>query len=98
MKETIKKIRNKFSNKINNDYLDIWMQRLSYKLDPSIEYECNLCKVLEKKEPLIWESSWLSEAKLELLREKIKPEINWKVVNSMLPVISPKEVDDFITY
>lgn len=102
-KEVLEKIRRKFSNKINDDYLDIWLQRLSYKLVSNIEYECDLCKVLTtNKEPIIWESSWLEidtqQEKLKLLKEEIKPTINWNTISNMLPVISPNEVDDFTTY
>lgn len=111
-KEVIKKVRNRFANKINNDYLDIWMQRLSYKLDPNIDkYKCNLCKIISaKEEAIIWESSWLSKInipqgktnltkkQLKLIEKEIKLTINWRIIKDMPPVISANEVDDFTTY
>jgi predicted transcriptional regulator len=43
------KIKNKFSQLPNTSYLNIWLQRLTIKIDPAISYSGKLCeKVIER--------------------------------------------------
>jgi hypothetical protein len=59
-KETVLKIKNKFSQLPNTSYLNIWLQRLTIKIDPAISYSGKLCeKVIDRGLP-IWNSDWLN--------------------------------------
>ncbi|MBK7139984.1 MAG: hypothetical protein IPH74_13645 [Bacteroidetes bacterium] len=44
-KETLLKIKNKFSQLPNTSYLNIWLQRLTIKIDPAISYSGKLAKI-----------------------------------------------------
>jgi hypothetical protein len=93
VKKTIEQIRCKFSNKINNDYLDIWMQRLSYKTNHNTEYSCKLCKLVTENTNVIWNSDWLPE-EIQKIIDKT-PIINKNTLEKMPPTIKSSEVDDF---
>jgi hypothetical protein len=94
--EIIGLIQNKFSNEINTGYLDIWMQRLSYNIDPNLEYKNELCGlVTEKKDNLsIWCSAWIPEKLRNIIKEKVI--INRNKLEKMPPIIQQNEVDDFV--
>lgn len=57
----IKDIHTKFENIPNTGLLDIWLQRISYKLAPRLEFKEKLAKIAsgEFTENIIWDSSWL---------------------------------------
>jgi len=94
----ISRINKKFKNLPNTGFMDIWLQRISYKISPDIEYVDKLCKIVkdkivkDKNLPL-WNSDWLDD--------KFKKEIedcsliNIKKLENMTPVITQKEVDAF---
>lgn len=59
-KDIIFKIHNKFKQLPNTNYLDVWLQRLSLKIDIDIVYSGKLCqKVIDNSIP-IWNSDWLN--------------------------------------
>jgi hypothetical protein len=59
-KEKLLKIKTKFSQLPNTSYLNIWLQRLTIKIDPAISYSGKLCeKVIDRNLP-IWNSDWLN--------------------------------------
>lgn len=59
-KETLLKIKNKFSQLPNTNYLNIWLQRLTIKIDPSISYSGRLCEKVIDRNLQIWNSDWLN--------------------------------------
>ena len=70
-KETLLKIKNKFSQLPNTSYLNIWLQRLTIKIDSTISYSGKLCeKVIDRNLP-IWNSEWLN-VKFKKIVEEIK--------------------------
>lgn len=59
-KDLILKIRNKFNQLPNTNYLDVWLQRLTLKIDKDIIYSGKLCeKIIDNAIP-IWNSDWLN--------------------------------------
>lgn len=54
-------IKRKFDQLPNVDYMNIWLQRISYFIDSSIQYSDKLCKVLDKTQKTIWNFEWLKE-------------------------------------
>lgn len=59
-KELIDTIQKKFNQLPNTSYLDVWLQRLTIKIDNGIEYESKFCKKVLNPDLPIWNSSWLN--------------------------------------
>lgn len=59
-KDIIFKIHNKFKQLPNTNYLDVWLQRLSLKIDVDIIYSGKLCKKVIDNTIPIWNSDWLN--------------------------------------
>ena len=59
-KEVLHKIKNKFSQLPNTNYLNIWLQRLTIKIDPSISYTGKLCEKVKDRSVIVWNSDWLN--------------------------------------
>lgn len=68
-KDIILKIRNKFEQLPNTNYLDVWLQRLTLKIDKDIIYSGKLCeKVIDNSLP-IWNSDWLNPRIKKLIED-----------------------------
>ena len=90
----IKKIRNKFSKIPNTGFLDLWLQRLTYKIDPNIKYNEKLCTLVQQKKVDIWNSTWIADkALLKIINDTSIIDI--KKLNEMNIEIEEKEVDLF---
>ena len=89
----IKKINNKFKQLPNTGFMDIWLQRISYNINPSYDYGEKLCKIVNEKEVKLWNSEWLSNE----FKQKIEScsFIDKNKLTEMPPVITPQEVDAF---
>lgn len=59
-KAIILKIKNKFSQLPNTNYLNVWLQRLTLKIDPTIPYKGKLCEKVIDRNVAIWNSDWLN--------------------------------------
>src|SRR5690606_8700395 len=59
-KDIILKIKNKFSQLPNTNYLNVWLQRLTLKIDNTIQYNGKLCETVIDKNVAIWNSVWLN--------------------------------------
>ena len=89
----ISKINKKFQKLPNTGFMDIWLQRISYKISPDITYSDKLCEVVKNNSTQIWNSDWLNKTfQNAILQCKL---INEKVIEKMTPVISQKEIDAF---
>ena len=67
-------IRNRFMKIANNDYLNIWLQRLTISYDKKIKYSSKLCAKIYKNEK-IWNSDWTKlpiKEKMIVNRQKLK--------------------------
>lgn len=88
-KDIFSKIMKKFEGSINTGYLDIWLQRISYKMDKAITYKECLCMVVEKtqKSSDLWNNQWLKDS----------PEL-FKIINNFDAIdrVKLEEVDSII--
>ena len=73
------KIKSKFSQIPNSSFIMVWFQRLYIKINNSEKYEEPLCKRVQDKTEIIWNSNWLNKSlkdivdKTEIVeREKLK--------------------------
>ncbi len=93
-KETIYKIKNKFSQLPNTNYLNVWLQRLTLKIDPKISYSGKLCERVIDKNLTIWNSDWLNskfkkivdEAEIIIIEKTEKIETKFSEVETELLV------------
>ena len=90
-RETIEKIRRKFSTFPNTGHIEIWLQRISYRFDKDIDYDEPLCRLVRGEDVRIWNNNWISSEKLSKI---ISPEeiISRKELRRVRPVIPLKEV------
>jgi len=68
-KEIITKIKNKFNQLPNTDYLDVWLQRLTLKIDVDINYSGKLCKKVIDNSATVWNSEWLNNKYKKIVDE-----------------------------
>lgn len=59
-KDIILKIHNKFKQLPNTNYLDVWLQRLTLKIDIDIIYSGKLCEKVIDNSVSVWNSDWLN--------------------------------------
>ena len=94
----IDKIQRKFKNTPNTGMLDIWLQRISYKIDPAIIYIEPLTDLLPPhNDPYnnsnLWESTWLKQEIKDIINTT--PIIDDSKLETMGIIISRDEVDIF---
>ncbi len=65
--EVIDLIRTRFEKIPNTGHLQIWLQRITYKFDKSIEYGEHLCGKVLNQETEIWNSDWLNNNLKEMI-------------------------------
>lgn len=91
-KELIAKLRTKFARVPNTSLLDVWLQRVSYGIDPTIMYTEKLTQLIELQSnpgKILWESSWLNSE----IKDSLKiPIINQNKLNRLPQVIPLKDV------
>lgn len=90
-------IRSKFDRIPNTGLLDVWLQRISYKIDPSIRYAENRLTLLLSSViypgNIFWQSSWLKPDVANLVIDT--PIIKRSVLNEMPATIDRAEVELF---
>lgn len=90
-------IYEKFQRFPNIGEIQIWLQRITYKLPHPIPYTEDLCRIVAKETGvLLWNNDWVDDAyKLHFPQEKICTD--W-IRNHFTPVIDIDEVSLFDTY
>jgi hypothetical protein len=85
------KIKDKFNQLPNTAYLNIWLQRITLKVDPSITYSGKLCEKVLDNSVQIWNSDWLNPEIKKLLEET--EIIKTEVIEKMDITLSDGELD-----
>lgn len=90
-KETIAKIRAKFSTFPNTGHIEIWLQRISLQFDSEVGFLEPLCQLVSGAEVAIWNNDWISS---NGLRNKIDPQrvIDREMLSKVEPVIPYDEI------
>jgi len=60
-KKIIQRIQTRFNKLPNTGHLQIWLQRLTIKIDDSIKYEEKLCKKVDSHDVVLFCSEWLKD-------------------------------------
>lgn len=92
-KEILVSIIKRFDKIPNTGHLQIWLQRITLKIDDTIPYDEKLCKKIDDAKFPIWNSDWLSKDFKKLItNEDIVDRI---ALSEMDEVIATKEVELF---
>ena len=95
----IDKMRKKFAQIPNTGHMQIWLQRISFPVDPGIEFDEPLCNVVSQNntQMKIWDNAWINSP---ALRKAIDPNkiIDWQELSDLSPVVPSEEIDLFPSY
>ncbi|MPM03355.1 hypothetical protein SDC9_49620 [bioreactor metagenome] len=89
-KKIIRRVYDKFQQIPNSDLLNIWLQRLTVKIDSTLTYEELICKKVLDKNEQIWNVDWLNDT----LKNKINmtPIVIESKVKTLKAVVSNSEL------
>lgn len=90
-KSLLIKIKDKFNQLPNTTYLNIWLQRITLKVDPSIVYTGKLCEKVNDNSVQIWNSDWLNP-KIKRMIEEAEI-IKFDVIEKMDITLSDEEIE-----
>jgi hypothetical protein len=91
--EILFSIKNKFKKIPNVGHLQIWLQRLTIKIDQNKDYDEKLCKKIFDDTIQIWNIDWLNEnIKGIFINTSV---IDKQKIEDMPQIIAPKEVKIF---
>ena len=93
IRDTLHKIKLRLNQMPNCGYLEVWLQRLTLKLDPTIPYSEKLCQRAAGQSVKLFSEEWTDEPTAKAILEK--PPINARVIDGLDFVISDSEVDLF---
>jgi hypothetical protein len=95
-KDIIYKIHDKFKQLPNTNYLDVWLQRLTLKIDVDIIYTGKLCEKVIDNSASVWNSDWLNP-KIKKLIENA-PIIDSGKINDLQISFSKAEINQLGEY
>lgn len=95
-KELLIKIKDKFNQLPNTNYLNIWLQRITLKVDSTITYSGKLCEKVLDNSVQIWNSDWLNP-KIKRLVEETEI-IKIETIEKMEITFSEEETDKLGEY
>lgn len=92
----IEKIRKRFTKLPNTEHLDLWLQRITLKIEGDFSYQGKLCKKVAGNNIEIWCSDWLKDDLKTIISSGII--IDQEEIEKMKPVIESEEVAIFEQY
>ena len=95
-KQTIEKIYAKLSQLPNTGHMEIWLQRISHSFLPDLCFKEKLCHLVQGKPVDLWNSSWISSAKLKDALDASRI-VSKAKIRSIKPIVRPKEIELFAT-
>jgi hypothetical protein len=90
IKKSVSSIEEKFKKIPNVGHLDIWLQRITLKIEESKKYEEKLCKKVIDNNEVIWNTSWLNDT-IKQKMDNIQI-IDKEYIKNMDPIMKPGEV------
>jgi len=93
IKEIFKYIDRKFDKIPNVGHLEVWLQRLTIKINPEKEYAEQLCKKVADDTAKIWNIDWLNKNIITVFKQNSI--IDRQKINEMPQIIEPKEIKIF---
>lgn len=89
----VKKILKRFDRIPNTGHLQLWLQRMTLKIDANIKYDEQLCKKVDDSAIEIWNSDWLKRGFRNLISST--QIVDHAELDKLGSVIKPEEVDLF---
>lgn len=89
-------IKQKFSMLPNSGFMQIWLQRLTIKINEHEEYDEPLCKKVVDQTTQIWNVDWLP-SKMQQIFESHSI-IDTKTIATISEIIEPDEIQEFNSY
>jgi len=89
----INKIQKRFQRLPNTEHLDLWLQRITLKIEDSFSYRGKLCEKVKDNSVKIWNSVWLNDDFNKIISSA--EIIDREEIKNMQPVISDAEVSLF---
>jgi hypothetical protein len=93
IKTFVSSIEQKFQKIPNVGHLQIWLQRLTLKIEESKDYEERLCKKVVDNSVQIWNTDWLNDTIKQIINNT--QIIDEKYINNMEQIIKSEEVQLF---
>ncbi len=78
----------------NTGHMEVWLQRISHPIDPSVQFQEKLCHVVCGKNEPVWNSNWISSAKLKAAVAS-KRIVDHKKLKALKPIVRPIEIRVF---
>ncbi len=79
-------IAQKFGAIPHNEHFYVWMQRLTFGINPHYRYSNKLCTILYDQEVRLWNSEWLEEPIEDIMV------VNQEILNDLPTFLPPEEV------
>lgn len=95
--EAYESLRKKLSRLPNVGYLEIWLQRMTLKINYDEVYDEAICKKVIDDKVDIWDMSWITNPKLQQIIQSINI-IDKELIESMPELASPSELGTFNHY
>ena len=94
-RDVIERIRKKFSRLPNTGYMDIWLQRISFRLDPHLDFDEPLCRIVSQEHEEIWNTDWISSRDLKRAVDP-KSIVSGEALSGITSTIPIKEIRLFL--
>jgi len=88
----VSRVRAKIERLPNTGYMQVWLQRAAIGLKDKIQFNDPLCKLVAGGSSDIWDSSWISSAKLKSKLNSARI-VDQKILEETVPVIPCSEVE-----
>lgn len=88
-----KSISRKLSLMPNTEFMNVWLQRISYPIDKTITYTCPICKLEHSDTSHLWNYDWVKTSIKEAIINI--PIVDKEVLSKTSSVIARNEIDIF---
>jgi RNA-directed DNA polymerase len=95
-KELIDKIRKRFSQIPNTEYMQIWLQRVTKPFLKEVDYSDPICKLVSGHNEKIWNMDWIESSNLKKALNTSKI-IDTDILNRIESIIPLREIELFIS-
>ncbi len=89
-------IKTKFTRIPNIGYLQIWLQRLTLKINGKEEYDEPLCKIVIDEDTELWNLEWLPTKIQQLFKDN--PIVDKMAIDEMEEIPTPSEIQTLWVY
>ncbi len=91
----VEKIVGRFRIIPNTGHLEVWLQRISFRFSPSLQFEEGLCKLVDQSITKFWNNQWISNAKLRTAIDS-NDIVDREILDRVNPIIPPEESELYV--